>query len=151
MTRPIFASSVSICPDTSLPHFGQCNAPRPIVLPQPRQRFSRRGVGTAGGNGELPFASRLCCCVNRVAGNLGRDAVVHSARATYSAHGATSLRQVGEVSESWEQRRDISRQLPVPVSKKSERRKGSPVIQFSNQASTDGLIVSSRSSAKLPR
>ena len=49
MSRPIFASSVSFCPDTSLPHFGQCNAPSPIVFPQPRQRFSRRGVGTAGG------------------------------------------------------------------------------------------------------
>jgi hypothetical protein len=61
MARPIFASSVSFFPDISLPHLGQYSAPRPIVLPQPRQRFSRCCVGTMGGNGELPLASRLCC------------------------------------------------------------------------------------------
>src|SRR5437588_3584206 len=82
---------------------------------------------------------------------LGRDAVVQSAHATYSTHGATSLPQVGAVSESWEQRRDIKRQLPLPVSKKSERRKGSRVIQFNNHASIDGLIVSSKSRARLSR
>src|SRR5207244_13054292 len=64
---------------------------------------------------------------------------------------STSLPQVGAVSESCEQRRDINRQLPLPVSKKSERRKGSRIIQASNQASIDGLIVSSRSNAKLSR
>jgi len=44
---------------------------------------------------------------------------------------------------------DFNRQLPEPVSKKSKRRNGSRVIQFSNQDSIEGLIVSSKSSAML--
>src|SRR5437016_10023073 len=122
-----------------------------MTFPQPRQRFSRRGGGTSGGIGDLPFASRLCCWVNRVAGILDLDVVLHNTRTTYSAHGATSRPQVGAVSESSEQTRDINRQLPDPVSKKSERRIGSRVIQFINHDSTDGLIASRTSRAKLSR
>src|SRR4051794_19022917 len=70
---------------------------------------------------------------------------------TYSAQGATSLPQIGAVAVSCEQMREVKRQLPEPVSKKSERRKGSRVIQSSNHASIEGLIVSSTSSAKLSR
>jgi hypothetical protein len=100
-----------------------------------------------GGNDARPFASRLRRCVSRVAG-LELDLPAHSVCATYSAHGPTSLPHVGAVSESCEQMPDLNLQLPEPVSKKSERRNDSREIQFSSHASIEGLIVSSKSSAR---
>ena len=66
--------------------------------------------------------------------------VVQSARATYSAHGATRLPQVGAVSESLEQRLLESLQFPFGVSMKSERLNGSCINQSSihAQASSSG-------------
>src|SRR3954469_22029548 len=94
--------------------------PNWIVFPQPRQRCSRFGSGIDGGNDVRPLASRLWRCVSRVAGVSDLDLPVHSICATYSPHGATSLPHVGAVAESCAQMPDRNRQLPDPVSKKSE-------------------------------
>ncbi len=84
-------------------HLAQRERPSLIVFPQPRQRFSRFSGGKAGGNGARPFASRLCRCVSGVAGRLEVDDLpAHNVCATYSAQGATSLPQIGAVSESCE-------------------------------------------------
>jgi hypothetical protein len=72
-------------------------------------------------------------------------------RVTYSAHGATSLAQVGAASESLEQRLLDSLQFPFAASMKSERRNGSFINQSSIHASIAGLITSIKSSARLSR
>jgi hypothetical protein len=89
--------------------------------------------------------------VNRVAGSFDCAVLVQSARATYSAHGATSLPQVGAVSESLEQRLLDSLQFPFAVSIKSERLKGSCINQSRIHDSIAGLSVSIKSSARLSR
>jgi hypothetical protein len=51
-----------------------------------------------GGSGDLPFASRLCRCVNRVGtptSRIGFRSRDHSVPATHSAIGATARPQVG--------------------------------------------------------
>ena len=91
-----------------------------------------------GGNGGRAFASRRYYCVKGVGSErlvFDRDVLAQSVRATISAHGATSLPQVGAVSLNFVHRWDINRQFPFAVSKKSARRKGSRVIQLSNQLS----------------
>jgi hypothetical protein len=59
--------------------------------------------------------------------------VCQSARVTNSAQGATSLPQMGAVSESLEQRLLDSLQFPFDVSIKSERLKGSVINQSSTR------------------
>jgi hypothetical protein len=112
-------------------------SPLPSFFPQPGQRRSILGTSTVGKDGR-PFASRRCCWVSGVGSeraDLRRDVSFHSAPATYSAHGATSLPQVGAVSHNLTQRWDVSRQFPVTVSKKSLRRNGSRITQLSTQSS----------------
>jgi len=99
----------------------------PRFSPQPEQRRSIFGASTVGKGGR-PFASRRYRWVRGVGSeraDLRRDVSFHSAPATYSAHGATSLPQVGAVSHNLTQRWDISLQFPFPFSKKSVRRNGS--------------------------
>ena len=70
---------------------------------------------------------------------LGSAVVAQRVCATYSAQGATSLPQVGAVSLSLAVSVLKRRQLPFLSSKKSERLKGSRVIQSSNQAGAPSI------------
>ena len=110
------------------------------------------GITTLGA--AAPFALRLCCWVNLVGIrrlDLYREVLAQSARWTYSAHGATSLPHTFAVSESSEQRCEVSLQFPLAFSKKSARHKGSQAIHFSTQASTSGRTGSRTSRARESR
>src|SRR5271163_2300016 len=75
-----------------------------MVLPHPRQRLSRRGLGIVGSNLDPPLASRLWRCVNRVGNVLSRvefRSRDHNLAATHSAMGATARPQLEDVSESF--------------------------------------------------
>jgi len=140
-----------LAPSTA--HLPQSVRPALMLFPHPRHTRSCFGIVMVGA-GKPHFASRMCCWVSRVGIELrllGRDVVAQSVRATYSAHGATSLLQTDIVSLSFAASVLKRRQLPFRSSKKSERRNGSRVIQSRSQASTDGRTASMMSQARLSR
>jgi len=137
---PIRAASMRHLVAPSTAHLPQSLRPALMLFPQARHARSGFGIATAGA-GKPPLASRLCCCVSRVAVELrlpARDVVAQSVWAAYSAHGATSLPQTDMVSLSFAVSVLSRRQLPFGSSKKSDLRKGSRMIQSNSQASTEG-------------
>src|SRR4029077_18077593 len=78
---------------------------------------------------ERALASRRCRCVSLVGPVLADLARLQRVWATYSAQGATSLPHTEIVLLSLMVRAFNRRQLPLRSSKKSERRKGSRMIQ----------------------
>ena len=130
-TRPIRAAFTSRLVATSIAQFAQWFLSALMGLPHPLQTCS--GFGCLTSSTLLPFTSRLLRCVRRVAISCRAMLVVEVALdtqdqiswATYSATGATSLRQVSEVSQSLIASDDAIRQFPLRSSQKSERRRGS--------------------------
>src|SRR5689334_16150734 len=95
-----------------------------MLAPQLRQRFWGCGGRLLVGRASAPLASRLRCCVKRVAGISQREAlevVVQSVRATQSATGATSSAHVEDVYVSCFAKPPINRQLPSRFSKNRSR------------------------------
>src|SRR5580765_2673320 len=66
-TRPSFAALTSRSVAPPIAQLAQWVCSCSIVFPHPRQTFSLLGGGSGFGKDGAPFASRLCCCVNRVA------------------------------------------------------------------------------------
>ncbi len=127
--------------------------PRDAELQSGDHRRSGLGALTSTNAGR-PFAIRRCCCVRGVESlrsPFDGDAAAHKVRATCSAHGATSLPQVGAVLLSLAHKWDISLQFPLVVSKKSDLRNGSRVIQLSTHSSISGRTGSRTSKARESR
>jgi len=151
-TRPSLAAPTRRSVAPPIARSAQLVRPTWMVLPHPRQRFSRRGGETGDGSGDPPFASRLRRCVNRVAGPGSPLATgFQNMRATDSATGATARPHIGAVSERRAQSDAIRRQFPSRCSKNHSRLTGSRVIQSSKNASTCGRTGSMRSQARLSR
>jgi hypothetical protein len=129
--RPIRAASTRRSVAPSMAQFAESVRSGLMPFPQPLQTCSGFGCFTVGTS--LSFASRLFRCVRRVAmsrrasldGDAGLDTEDHTACATYSATGATSLRQVSVVPQSFTANDEARRQLPLRSSQKSERRRAS--------------------------
>jgi hypothetical protein len=130
-TRPIRAAFArrSVAPSTA--QFAQWFRSGLMAFPQPLQTCSGFGRFTLGTS--LSATSRLSRCVSRVAINcrvslsleVALDTDDQSSCATYSATGATSLRQVSEVSQSLIASDDAMRQFPLRSSEKSDLQRGS--------------------------
>src|SRR5258708_10771606 len=78
-----------------------------IVFPQPRQTVSLLGGGIGFGKDGTLFATRLFCCVNRLAGILRLGAVLQIAPDTDSTHRAISLPPHSAHSDHLGHERDI--------------------------------------------